>query len=94
MNNKPVKRLTLLMVVVTHSTLAWTSQNQTNSMLDAIGTIFPLLSLQLMCFWIEKLARPSEAAHTELLTLVFKISSSQKYRLPENCCEAAMRWRA
>jgi|TARA_X000000950_G_scaffold95851_1_gene121024 hypothetical protein len=40
MNNKPVKRLTLLMVVVTHSTLAWTSQNQTNSMLDAIGTIF------------------------------------------------------
>ncbi len=40
MKNKPVTRLTLLMVVVTQSTLAWTSQNQTNAMLEAIGTIF------------------------------------------------------
>ena len=40
MKNKPVTRLTLLMVVVTQSTLTWTSQNQTNSMLEAIGTIF------------------------------------------------------
>ena len=40
MKNKPVTRLTLLMVVVTHSTLTWTSQNQTNAMLEAIGTIF------------------------------------------------------
>ena len=39
MKNKPVTRLTLLMVVVTHSTLTWTSQNQTNAMLEATGTI-------------------------------------------------------
>ncbi len=40
MKNKPFTRITLLLVVVTHSTLAWTSQNQTNAMLEAIGTIF------------------------------------------------------
>ena len=40
MKNKPARRLTFLMIVVTQGTLTWAGQNQTSILLGAVGTIF------------------------------------------------------